>query len=105
MLGAFFLREILDVLLNNRLVFLLNSKINADQGGTVSTKVLRVEQRVLQMVLGRRRFRKRCVNQVVTVCKIEQLLFSNKLIFPQTHARYFFDYTGLSHCIHNIPGF
>ena len=64
-LGALFVGEKLDVLLNNRLVLFLNTQVNRQQGGTVSKEPSGIQHCVFQMVVPYIRLRKRCINQII----------------------------------------
>ena len=64
-LGALFVGEKLDVLLNNRLVLFLNTEVNRQQGGTVGKEPSGIQHCVFQMVVPYIRLRKRCINQII----------------------------------------
>ena len=64
-LGALFVGEKLDVLLNNRLVLFLNTQVNRQQGGSVSKEPSGIQHCVFQMVVPYIRLRKRCINQII----------------------------------------
>ena len=64
-LGALFVGEKLDVLLNNRLVLFLNTEVNRQQGGTVSKEPSGIQHCVFQMVVPYIRLRKRCIDQII----------------------------------------
>ena len=64
-LGALFVGEKLDVLLNNRLVLFLNTQVNRQQGGSVSKEPSGIQHCVFQMVVPYIRLRKRCIDQII----------------------------------------
>ena len=64
-LGALFVGEKLDVLLNNRLVLFLNTEVNRQEGSTVGKEPSGIQHCVFQMVVPYIRLRKRCINQII----------------------------------------